>query len=174
MNDRAAEIAPELPTSKHGVVGVLDDGRRYVKFVRHLPFPIETVWSALTESDRLADWFPGLSLDAREGGSFEIWFSEDCEGEAHVSGTVTICSPPNLLVMGTLRWELEADGDGCQMTLTDILSFDDRNQRDLTNAVLAGWHKYVDSLERALHGGKGDPRIDPEVDYAAVDVPGRI
>jgi uncharacterized protein YndB with AHSA1/START domain len=173
LNDRA-KVAPELPTPKYGVVGTLDDGRHYVKFARYLPFSIQRVWSALTEPDQLAYWFPGLILDAREGGSFEIRFSEDCEGEAHVTGVVTTCSPPSLLVMGTLRWELQADSDGCLLTLTDVLLFDDRCKTDFTNAVLAGWHKYVDSLERALHGGKGDPRIDREVDYAAVDVPGRI
>lgn len=174
MTELAATSAPDLPTSKYGVAGVLDNGSPYVKFVRHLPFPIEKVWSALTEPGQLADWFPGLDLDAREGGAFEIRFSDDCEGEAHVSGTVTTFSPPNLLEMGTLRWELQPDQGGCLLTFTDILSFDDRDPTDLTNPVLAGWHKYVDSLERALHGGRGDPRTDPEIDYAEVNVPGRI
>ncbi len=165
MSDKPVRPEPGLPTSKYGIAGTLDDGRRYVRFVRHVPFPVETVWAALTEPDRLADWFPGLTLDAREGGRFEIRFREDCDGEAHVTGAVTACSPPNLLAMGTLRWELAADGAGCRLTLTDIVVFDGRDETDGTNAVLAGWHKYLDSLERFLGGGKGDPRNDAEVDY---------
>jgi len=58
--------------------------------------------------------------------------------------------------------------------LMDIVHFDDRRKTDCTNSVLAGWHKYVDSLERALHGGKGDPRTDREINYATVGVSDRI
>ena len=81
--------------------------------------------------------------------------------------------PPNLLVMGSMRWLLESDGDGCVLTFTDILWFDERDKADFSNSVLGGWHKYLDSLERALRGGKGDPRLDEEVDYSLLDIPGR-
>ncbi len=168
------EVDLELPTSKYGSVGTLADGRQYVKFVRQLDFPVEEVWAALTESDRIADWFPGFALDARKGGKFEIWFSENCEGEAHVSGRVTTYSPPNLLELGTQCWQLEAQNGGCVLTFTDILLFDERDKRDFSNSVLAGWHKYLDSLERVLHGGRGDPRLEAEVDYSMLDVPGRV
>ena len=78
-----------LPYSKYGSVISLEDGHQYVKFVRHLPYSVETVWAALTEPEQLAHWFGGLVLEPRVGGKFEIWFSESCEGEAHVTGTVT-------------------------------------------------------------------------------------
>lgn len=145
-----------------------------VKFVRELPFTVETVWAALTEADQLANWFGGLSLDARQGSKFEIWFSENCEGAAHVSGHVTEYSPPNLLVLGNQRWELLAKGKGCVLTFTDLLFFDDRDKRDFSNSVLAGWHKYLDSLERLLRGGRGDPRVDSELDYSKLEIPGRV
>ena len=82
---------------------------------------------------------------------------------------MTTYVPPNLLEMGTMRWELESDGDECLLTFTDILMFDDRDRTDFMNSVLAGWHKYIDSLERALSGGQGDPRLDKEVDYSKID-----
>ena len=174
MKASSDSVEYNLPTAKYGTVGTLDDGRQYVKFVRELSFPITDVWSALTDPDRIADWFPGLNLEAWEGGTFEIWFSENCEGEAHVSGRVIEVSPPNLLEFGTQRWQLEPTENGCVLTFTDVLLFDERDKRDFSNSVLAGWHKYLDSLQRMLDGGSGDPRLDAEVDYSVLDTPGRV
>ena len=173
MNDR--ELATqETPTSKLGSVGTLDDGRKYVLFKRRLPHSIETVWAAITDPEQLANWFPGIHLECLEGGEFEIWFSEECEGPAHVSGVVGTYDPPNVLAMGTMRWELAAEGEGCVVTFTDILAFgDSRSKTEFTNSVLGGWHKYLDTLEYALVGGSGDPRTEPEFDYSTISVVGR-
>ena len=160
--------------SKFGTVGTLDDGTKYVLFTRRLPHPIETVWAAITDPEELARWFPGIQLECREGGAFSIWFSEACEGPAHLTGTVTVYDPPNVLALGTMRWELVADEEDCVVTFTDVLAFGDTtNKFDFTNSVLAGWHKYVDMLEYALAGGTGDPRQEPEFDYSTITVTGR-
>ena len=162
------------PNSPLGAVGQLDDGRHYVVFERQFPYPIETVWDAVTDPDELAKWFPGFKLPREVGGRFQIWFSDTCEGPAHVTGEVTAFKPPNLLVCGTMRFELSTTGDNsCQLKFSDILMFDERNRTDFTNAVLGGWHSFMDLLTDALAGRPVDINQAEPVDYTKVDVPGR-
>lgn len=163
-----------VPTEHLGSIGTTNDGRTFVRFERTLPHPVAVVWAAITEPDQLARWFPGLRLDRREGGQFEIWFGGACEGPAHVSGTVTRFEPPGFLEFGSQRYALEAAGEGCRLTFTDVVTFEPgRNDADLINSVLGGWHKYLDTLAIALGVGSVDPRDEPEFDYARVDVRGR-
>lgn len=162
------------PHAKLGSVGVLDDGRKFVHFKRRLPNSIARVWVAISDPEHLVDWFPGLKLERRVGGHFDIWFSEQCDGPAHVTGTVTRYEPPKVLECGTMRFELAADGPGCKLTFTDILHYaGPLSEPEVINSVLGGWHKYLDMLEFALGGGKGDPRHEPEFDYSSVSIDGR-
>ena len=43
-----------------------------IRFKRSLPFPIDQVWTAITDPARLADWWPpfaaDITVDLREGG----------------------------------------------------------------------------------------------------------
>lgn len=160
-------------TSKFGSVGRLDDGRVFVLFERRLPHSIERVWAAITDPAQLAKWAPGLQFDLKVGGSLDIWFGGECEGSAHVTGTVTRYEPPRVLELGSMRFELEADGSGCLLKFTDILRFEGpRSKAEITNAVLGGWHKFLDALEDALAGDVVDHE-KPEFDYATIDVRGR-
>lgn len=163
-----------VPTDRLGAVGQNANGDTYVQFVRVLPFPAAAVWRAITEAQSLAAWFPGFRLEHREGGQFKMWFGDDCDGPAHVSGMVTAYDPPRLLECGTMRWELEETAGGCSLTFTDIVRFnqDQRGDFETTNAVLAGWHFYMDRLEDSLSGTL-DPDDTIEYDYAAVPIPGR-
>ena len=170
----ASLISENAARSKLGSLGTLEDGRKYVVFKRYLPHSIDKVWGAITEPDHLADWFPGIKLERRVGGRFEIWFSENCEGPAHVTGAVTRYEPPNVLELGTMRYELTSEGDGCSLTFSDILHYEGPlSEADVINSVLGGWHKYLDSLEFYLIGGKSDPRDEPEFDYSKVQIDGR-
>lgn len=167
-------INDNAPQSKLGTVRVLDDGRKFVHFARHLPDSIAKVWVAISDPEQLADWFPGFKLERRVGGRFDIWFGEQCEGPAHVSGTVTRYEPPKVLECGTMRFELEADGPACKLTFTDILHYEGPlSEAEVINSVLGGWHKYLDVLEFALGGGQDDPRSEPEFDYSSVPIDGR-
>lgn len=175
MNDTQHAGHSDTATDQLGAVGILDDGRKYVVLQRHLAHSIENVWTAITDPNHLADWFPGMKLECRQGGTFEIWFGEGCEGgPPHVSGTVSRFEPPHVLECGSMRYELEADGDGCILTFTDILHFQPpRADHEIVNSVLGGWHKYLDVLEFSLQGGSSDPRDFPEFDYTSVEVDGR-
>jgi len=163
-----------IPEDRLGTVGKLDDGRRYVHFKRHFNHPIETVWAAITDPNELAQWFPGFRAELRQGGEFKIWFGDGCDGPAHVTGTVTRYEPPNVFECGNMRYELEPTDNGCLLTFTDILVFTPpRSDEDIMNAVLGGWHKFLDLLDYQLHGGEVDPKHEPEPDYRRIEVAGR-
>jgi uncharacterized protein YndB with AHSA1/START domain len=51
--------------------------------------PIEDVWDACTDPDRLNRWFLQVSGDLRVGGTFEL--------SANASGEILRCEPPRLL-----------------------------------------------------------------------------
>jgi hypothetical protein len=116
-----------------------------------------------------------VSCSARQdkGGSFEIWFGGQCEGPAHVEGTVTEFDPPWVLQCGSLRFELNRDGNGCLLKFTDILHFEGpRTEEEIVNSVLGGWHRFLDALEHAL---EGLPVVHdkPEVDCSTIRLVGR-
>ena len=160
------------PPERLGAVGRYDDGSTFVRFERELAFPVDTVWRAITEPDLLASWFPGFAFEAERGGRYTIHFGGDCEGPADVEGTVVEYGPPDVLQCGTIRWELEAAGAGCRLTFSDVLQGQDgRSQTEIANAVLGGWHRYLDLFEQSL-SGRPDLHT-PEPDYSRLDVPGR-
>ena len=154
--------------SRFGTVGVMPDGRSFVRFERRLPQTVEQVWAAISEPAQRAHWFPGLDFEPRKGGVFRMNFDGDCDGPAHVEGTVLVWEPPYVLQLGTMRWALSRTTDGgCRLVFTDILVFDGRrDEQDITHAVLGGWHRYVDRLEDAAAGRPVD-LAQPEPDYAA-------
>lgn len=160
--------------NKLGTLGVLEDGRKYVQFTRQLTQSIDDLWQAITNPEHLARWFPGMRLERKQGGQFEIWFGENCEGPAHVSGRVDHYDPPNRLDCGSMRYQLVATTTGCELTFSDILNFEGPlSEPEVINSVLGGWHKYLDCLEYSLVGGEYDPRDQPEFDYSTVPIAGR-
>ncbi|MYE13617.1 MAG: hypothetical protein F4X99_18570 [Gammaproteobacteria bacterium] len=160
------------PPERLGAVGRHDDGSTVVRFERELAFPVDTVWRAITDPDLLASWFPGFAFEAERGGRYTIHFGGDCAGPADVEGPVVAYDPPNVLQCGTIRWELEAADASCRLTFSDVLQFQDgRSATEIANAVLGGWHRYLDLLEQSL---SDTPDLDtPEPDYSRLDVPGR-
>ena len=159
----------------HGCVRTLDDGRRYVFFQRTLAHPVAAVWAALTEPEKLANWFPGFRGNIEQGGRFDIWFDgAACEGPSHYGGTITRCEPPHFLQCGTIGYELKGQGSDCQITFTDVLWNEGSNlsPTDLANSVLGGWHNFLDALAVSL-AGKTYDHSTAEVNYAAIAIPGR-
>jgi hypothetical protein len=158
--------------TRHGHIGQLEDDRVYVAYERQISHSIDKVWSAMTDPDELRSWFPGIEIELRQGGKFQIWFGGDCEGPAHVSGTITEFDPPHVLQMGTMRYELQANEIGCLLRFSDILAFaGPRTRQQFAISVLGGWHAYLDKLELALEGKAGVGDV-PEPDYSMIQVPG--
>ena len=162
-----------IPSDQLGSVGQLPDGRFFVLFERQTRHPIDKVWQAITDPTRLQAWFPELRLQAEPGGQFSIWFGDGCDGPADVSGTVTEFDPPHVLQYGDMRFELVSTPTGCLIKFSDILHFDrGRTPGEVTDSVLAGWHKFMDGLQAYLNGSPID-RSRPEPDYRNLRPSGR-
>jgi len=86
-----------------------------------LPSPREEVWEALTEPERLEDWFANdVDLDLRPGGGAHFRWSNGEERHA----VVTEVDPERRLVFewedeGEVAFTLEDDPDGTRLTVVE-------------------------------------------------------
>jgi len=157
----------------HGSLRQRQDGNVVVQFERRLAHPVQRVWDAIAEPEQRAVWCPGIRFEPAPGARFDIWFG-DCDGEPHVFGQLAEFNPPHSIALGSIRAELRPDGDdGCVLAFSDVLWFDDRRtRRDFANAVLAGWHQFLDRWQLWLDEERAAPLL-AEPNYADIDVPGR-
>lgn len=126
------------------------DGRCVLRIERRLAHRPEKVWRALTEPAHLTQWFPSdMEMDLRAGGKISFVFRDD-EGPA-MDGAITELDPPRVFAYTwddeLLRWELQPDGEGCQLILTH--TFDDRPG---AASLATGWHACLDALSMVLDG----------------------
>lgn len=124
-------------------------GRPAVRFTRSYPHPVERVWAAVTDPVELVSWFPSaVTIQPREGGALE--FTGDPYAEDS-TGTVLVYDPPYRLSYtwgeDELHFQLEATGDGCTLTLIDVL---DEKQAAARNA--AGWDACLAQLDQHIAG----------------------
>jgi uncharacterized protein YndB with AHSA1/START domain len=134
------------------------DGRT-VLIRRAYDAPIEDVWDAVTDPDRIKRWFLPVSGDLRPGGSYQL------KGNAH--GEILRCEPPRLLKVtwifgeGTSEVEvrLSADDDGTVFELAHALPVDPHWDQFGPGAVGVGWDLTVLGLGLHLQGGMID---DPD------------
>lgn len=143
---------PDLIDDRMGEVVDRGDGRFDAVFRRRIRKPLEKVWAALTVPERIADWFTEADLELRIGGRYRLRFPQ---AEDSVDGRIVELDPPRLLAHtwphaehpgSIVRYELERDGEGCRLTLT---------QTDLAPRhwdVLAGWHTFLRGLPGATEG----------------------
>jgi uncharacterized protein YndB with AHSA1/START domain len=86
-----------------------------------LPAPREDVWDALTDPDRLAEWFANdVDFDLRPGGGASFRWSN---GEER-SATVTEVDPERRLAFewddeGEVQFTLDDDVDGTRLTVVE-------------------------------------------------------
>ena len=153
--------------------GILErDGSRTVlRFRRHLAHPVERVWVALTEPGELSAWWGDAEIDLAPGGRFVLrWRNLDENGDAAVMhATITRLEPPRLLetvgdLHGTLRWELEPEGDGTRLSFSSTLELPEEYRA----MVPAGWHYHLDALEIALAGGRAELVELPNPEWEAI------
>ena len=146
-----SESRPEGPD------GLLELGATQcvVRFERILQHPVERVWAALTEPDRLAAWWGRAELSLVPGGRFVLeWINTDDQGNrATMHATITELQPPCLLELagdlhGVLRFELRPDGAATHLSFSSTLALPE----EFRAKVLAGWHFHLDALARSLDG----------------------
>ncbi|GAA1808251.1 hypothetical protein GCM10009795_061870 [Nocardioides hankookensis] len=144
------------PTGTLETVG----GRARLTIVREFRAPIEDVWAAVTESDRLGRWIGTWRGDPETG---EVLFTMTAEEGAPEDGMrIRECVPPRRLAVSTQVgddwWDLDldlAEADGVT-TLTFTQPDLDPTMAD---SVGPGWEYYLDRLVAAETGG----------DVAAID-----
>jgi uncharacterized protein YndB with AHSA1/START domain len=122
-------------------------------FQRRLAKSVGKVWAALTVPERLADWLAHAEIDLRVGGRIELyWPTQDFR----MKGVIVALEPPRLFTWtwphenhpgSVVRWELEPDGEGCRLTLTQSAL-----ARPALIGVAAGWHTHLECLPGAGDG----------------------
>ena len=146
----AANSTPETKTTTaDGTVQEID-GRYVLRFERRLAHPVEKVWDALTQPERIVDWWGegDVELDLVEGGRYRVRTTgppELVEAIIAEAGDVALVGgDPGSIA----RWELRRDGDGCRLVLTHTAppGFDPA----YVPRTLAGWHTVLDRLRAAL------------------------
>jgi len=85
------DIAGQLGAIDREVGTRAGDGGDLVSVVlrRRYDSPVDDVWDAMTDPDRLKRWLYPVSGDLREGGSFQF--------EGNAGGDILSCQPPTLL-----------------------------------------------------------------------------
>ena len=143
-----------MSSEGNGTIIEQPDGRRQLEFRRSWPDPIEDVWSALTEPDRMARWLGTYEGDRGAGGrgTFTMTQEEQAVGEPM---TVLECEPPRRLVvewLSEMSWRVELDlsveGGETVLRFTQALAAG----TDVGD-IATGWHWYLDKLDAELTGG---------------------
>ena len=138
---------------------------RVIRLRRDYDAPIDDVWDALTNPERIGRWFLPISGDFRLGGRYQF--------EGNAGGEIVACERPHRL---KVTWdngaptadadasELEVrlatvDGDATRLELVHIAGVPDEMWREYgPGAVGVGWEHGLLGLALHLRGGSvGDP-----------------
>ena len=139
------------------------NGHDSVVFERTFRAPIESVWAAITESDRLERWVGTWTGDPASGS---VLFQMNAEGDGVKPETFTIeaCAPPHRLALtsnvegeqNVWHFVLDLSEDAGTTTLTFSQSVPGA---EMASGVGPGWEYYLDRLVAAETGA----------DVAAID-----
>ncbi|MEJ2862879.1 SRPBCC domain-containing protein [Actinomycetospora flava] len=136
------------------------DGATTAVWRREYPDPVEDVWAAITESERLGRWIGTWTGEPRVGGtvSFTLTGEVDAGGEVDEPTDVLIlaCDPPRHLVVefpapDEQSWHLDLTVEAHEKGA--VLVFAQRLVEGVTPADIdAGWRWYLDRLGASLAG----------------------
>lgn len=133
------------------------ENRRLVSLRRTFAVSIDELWSALTEPERVRRWFSPAKIEPRVGGRIEM---EGYDGSSMMEGMIRVFDPPRVFEYdwvsrhqtSIVRYELEPDGAGTRLTLTEQRLTDVATERRT-----AGWHLHVERLDAYLETGADQP-----------------
>jgi uncharacterized protein YndB with AHSA1/START domain len=121
--------------------------------------PIDDVWDALTNPERIPRWFLPITGQLELDGRYQL--------EGNASGTITVCDAPTHLAVtwemgGGVTWvdlHLAANGDETTLRLEHVALMEDLEQfREFgPGAVGVGWDGALMSLAMHLAGGAANP-----------------
>jgi uncharacterized protein YndB with AHSA1/START domain len=137
---------------------MVDGDRAVLNFERRLPFPIDAVWSAITDPAEREQWFGETTIEPHEGGLIDMVATGPPlpPERMRMTGRILVWDPPNVLEHewkqpivedGVVRYELTADGDGTLLRFTHR-GLSVRN----ASGFRGGTHAYLDRLEAHLAG----------------------
>lgn len=137
---------------------VIDGDQAVITFVRHLPYPIEAVWSALADPDQRAAWFGKTAIEGRVGGVIDMVAAGPPAPveRKRMTGRILVWDPPHVLEHewkqaivedGVVRYDLVRDGEGTVLTFSHR-GLGVRNAKGFT----PGTHAFLDRLESHLAG----------------------
>jgi uncharacterized protein YndB with AHSA1/START domain len=145
------------PTLRNGestaFISKAGNGAYNVRYVRRYMLPIEKVWAALAEPERLADWLAVAKIDLRVGGEVELTWPTANFTARYV---IRELDPPNLMVWGStdadnpeaeLRWQLyqeDSDFMGTRLILVETLL-----PPEHLLSIATGWHAHLYELPEA-------------------------
>lgn len=127
------------------------------RMVRLWKYPVEEVWSWLTENDKLQQWFSSLQIEElKQGGRIRFDMQDGTFEEMEI-----LAYEENAILEFTwgqdqVRFELTPHGEGTQLVFTEVLN----EVNDHTPKDLAGWHVCLDVMEALLEGQPVDFRED--------------
>ncbi|WP_054025106.1 SRPBCC family protein [Bacillus sp. FJAT-28004] len=120
-----------------------------VRFERNLKHDAGSVWSMLTDNEKLATWFPELRVaDLREGGlmTFDMQNGEYEEMEIIAFERLSVLE--YTWAEDAVRFELFPEPEGCRLVLIEkITKITEHTPRDI-----AGWDVCLDVIEALLDG----------------------
>lgn len=129
------------------------------RFDRLLNHPVEKVWGALTENDKVEKWMSNLEMkDLRKDGTIKFNFN-DGSGK---SFDMKIRDFRESAVLdfewgdGWVRFEVSPEKDGCSLVLKESIT----PVNDHTSKDLAGWHICLDMFSDLLDGHHQDFPMD--------------
>ncbi len=128
--------------------------------------PIEDVWAAITEPERLARWLGTWRGEPADG---HVWFRMLFEeGDSEQQMEIRECRPPERLSVtshvGEQQWQLDVDLSERDGVTTLAFSQPGVDLDDVLS-VGPGWEYYLDRLVAAESGGDLPALADFERDY---------
>lgn len=145
----------------YGTVTVEGD-HAILTFQRELPFPIDRVWTAITDPAERAAWFGAGTVEPAEGGEIVIEPEDPpAPPEAkRVTGRILTWQPPadgyavfehewrqRIVEDSVVRYELRTDGAGTVLTFTHR-GLSERNAL----GFVPGTHAFFDRMRAHLDG----------------------
>lgn len=148
----------------------------WIVLTRHFGAPVEDVWAAVTDSERLGRWIGTWTGDPASGSvTFRMTAEDGMPEEVH---HIEACEPPRLLRTRARSegldgqdhdWRVEIrlveDGGGTTLHFGQILP-----KPEWAHNIGPGWDYYLDRLVAAETGGDV-AAIDFERDYYPALVP---
>jgi len=156
MRDLIAEL--ETVRRRVGSAEVPTGSGHLVELRRVYDAPVEDVWDACTDPERVSRWFLPLTGDLRLGGRYQL--------EGNAGGQITQCRPPNRLVVTWVFGDAEtlveldltgSDDGGTELRLRHAVSDDEHWAQYGPGATGVGWDLTLLGLEFFLSTGEPAP-----------------